>query len=51
MHDAVSVVIPGAINSNQIQSNCEASDLQNIDDKMPLIKKIYDELIKGRCSS
>lgn len=46
MHDAVSVVIPGAINSNQVQSNCEASDLQNIDDKMPLIKKIYDELIK-----
>ena len=39
MHDAVSVVIPGAINSNQVQSNCEASDLQNIDDKMPLIKK------------
>ena len=46
MHDAVSVVIPGAINSNQVQSNCEASDLQSIDDKMPLIKKIYDELIK-----
>lgn len=46
MHDAVSVVIPGAINSNQVQRNCEASDLQNIDDKMPLIKKIYDELIK-----
>ena len=46
MHDAVSVVIPGAVNSKQVESNCEVSDLENIDDKMPLIKKIYDDLIK-----
>ncbi len=46
MHDAVSVVIPGAVNSKQVESNCEVSDLENIDDKMPLIKKIYDDIIK-----
>ncbi len=46
MHDAVSVVIPGAVNSKQVESNCEVSDLENINDKMPLIKKIYDDIIK-----
>jgi aryl-alcohol dehydrogenase-like predicted oxidoreductase len=47
MHDAVSVVIPGAVNSNQVRKNCEASELKNIDSIMPLIKKIYEDLIKN----
>ena len=46
MHDAVKVVIPGAVNSKQVENNCEVSELENIDDKMPLIKKIYDDFIK-----
>ncbi len=46
MYDAVSVVIPGAVNSNQVRKNCEASELKNIDSIMPLIKKIYEDLIK-----
>ncbi len=47
MHDAVSVVIPGAVNPNQVKKNCEASELKNIDKLMPLIKKIYDDYIKN----
>tara|TARA_Y100000748_G_C15441808_1_gene467504 strand:- start:11 stop:994 length:984 start_codon:yes stop_codon:yes gene_type:complete len=46
MHDAVNVVIPGAVNPKQVENNCEVSELENIDDKMHLIKKIYDDLIK-----
>ena len=46
MHDAVSVVIPGAVNSKQVESNCDVSDLENIYDKMPLIKEIYDDIIR-----
>ena len=46
MHDAVTVVIPGAVNSGQVLKNCLASEAESIDDKMLEIKKIYEELIK-----
>ena len=41
MHDAVSVVIPGAKNSDQALSNISASSLHNIDDLMKKIENIY----------
>ncbi len=46
MHKAVTVVIPGAVSPNQVESNCAVSDFKNIDEKMDIIKKIYDEFIK-----
>tara|TARA_Y100000031_G_scaffold82754_1_gene91079 strand:- start:47 stop:1027 length:981 start_codon:yes stop_codon:yes gene_type:complete len=46
MHDAVSVVIPGAKNKSQVQMNTRAADLIDIKDLMPKINSIYDELIK-----
>ena len=46
MHDAVSVVIPGAVNPKQVENNCAVSDLEKIDKEMPLIRKIYNDLIK-----
>ena len=41
MHDAVSVVIPGAKNSDQVLSNLSASSSPNIDDLMKKIEDIY----------
>ena len=41
MHDAVSVVIPGAKNSDQVLSNISTSSLHNIDDLMKKIEDIY----------
>ena len=46
MHKAVTVVIPGAISPNQVESNCVVSDFKNIDEEMNIIKKIYDDFIK-----
>ncbi len=46
MHDAVSVVIPRAVNPKQVENNCAVSDLEKIDKEMPLIRKIYNDLIK-----
>ena len=46
MHDAVSVVIPGAKNSNQVLSNISASSLPNIDDLMKKIEDIYTAHLK-----
>jgi len=46
MHKAVTVVIPGAVSPNQVESNCKVSDFENIDEKMDIIKKIYDDFIK-----
>jgi|TARA_B110000259_G_C14014067_1_gene400652 aryl-alcohol dehydrogenase-like predicted oxidoreductase len=46
MHDEVTVVIPGAINSQQVKTNCSVSDLEAIDEKMLEIKKLYDQYIK-----
>ena len=46
MHDEVSVVIPGATNTLQAEMNTKSSDLENIHEIMPEIKKIYENLIK-----
>ena len=46
MHDEVSVVIPGAINSAQVQMNTRISDLGDISSLLPKIESIYEELIK-----
>ena len=46
-HDAVSVVIPGAVNKLQVEINAGASDLDDISDIIPQINSIYDELIKA----
>ena len=46
MHDAVSVVIPGATNVNEVHMNSNTFDLDDISSLMNNIKKIYDQLIK-----
>lgn len=46
MHDAISVVIPGAIHETQVLNNCKSSDLNEINELMNKIKKIYNEFIK-----
>jgi len=46
MHDAVTVVIPGAVNKSQVQMNAKVSDLEEISDLLPKINSIYDKLIK-----
>jgi len=46
MHDAVSVVIPGAVNKHQVQMNANAPNLEDISYLLPKINSIYDELIK-----
>ena len=46
MHDEVSVVIPGATNTLQVEMNTKASKLENISKIMPDIQSIYENLIK-----
>jgi aryl-alcohol dehydrogenase-like predicted oxidoreductase len=47
MHDEVSVVIPGATNKSQVQTNAQVTDLEDISPLLlPKINSIYDELIK-----
>ena len=46
MNDAVSVVIPGALNKSQVQMNANVSDLEDISYLLPKINSIYDKLIK-----
>ena len=46
MHDEVTVAIPGAKNSSQVQTNVHASELEDISSLMPKINLIYDEFIK-----
>ncbi|WP_407892794.1 aldo/keto reductase [Lacticaseibacillus sp. N501-2] len=47
MYDAVSAVIPGASNPNQIERNTSASDLPALtDEQMQIVKSVYDEKIK-----
>ncbi len=46
MHEAVTVVIPGATNSNEVEKNCQTSKLENIKYIMSDIKNIYEEHIK-----
>ena len=47
MHDEISVVIPGAVNANQVGENIKATEVQDIGDLMPKIKSIYDQLIRA----
>ena len=46
MHDEVSVIIPGAKNSNQALQNISASSLPNINDLMNKIENIYNTKLK-----
>ena len=46
MHDAVSVVIPGAVNKSQVQMNANVSNLEDISCLLPKINSIYNKLIK-----
>jgi len=46
MHDEVSVVIPGAKNSDQVLNNISASSLPNIDYLMQNIEDIYNKHLK-----
>ena len=46
MHDEVTLAIPGAKNSSQVQANVNASELENISALMIKINSIYDEFIK-----
>ena len=46
MHDAVTAVIPGAINKKQVIKNTNSSELSEISSIYNYINSIYDELIK-----
>lgn len=48
MHDAVSCVIPGASNPEQVTGNLEASNLPDLaPEEMVKIQQIYDNMIRG----
>ena len=46
MHDAVSVVIPGAVNKFQVEKNANSSRLDGIFPLLNKIYSVYDKLIK-----
>ena len=46
MHKEISVVIPGAKNKLQVETNVKASELEDISSLFPKINLIYDSLIK-----
>ena len=46
MHQEVTVVIPGAINSSQVKQNTDVSQKETIIDLMSEIKLIYEKYIK-----
>ena len=46
MHQEVTVVIPGAINSYQVKQNTDVSEKETISDLMPEIKTIFEKYIK-----
>ena len=46
MREEVSVVIPGATNTYQVNMNTKSSDLNEINSLIPKIKSIYSELLK-----
>ena len=46
MHEAVSVIIPGAVNQSQVLMNANTSELNEISNLMQKINIIYEELIK-----
>jgi len=47
MHEAVSVIIPGAKNSDQVLKNISASALPNIPNLMEKIENIYNTHLKN----
>ena len=47
MHDDISVVIPGAVNAQQVIENAGGSEAKDIRDLIPEIKSIYDRLIRS----
>lgn len=52
MHDAVSVVIPGASKQEQVYSNVSASELPELTkDQMDQVTKIYDKYIRNSVHS
>ncbi len=46
MHEAVTVVIPGAVNKIQVQDNVKASEIKDIKELMPKINLVYEKFIK-----
>lgn len=46
MHEAVTVVIPGAMNKIQVQDNVKASEINDIKELMPKINLVYEKFIK-----
>lgn len=47
MYDAISAVIPGASNPNQIERNTTAAELPALsDDQMAIVRDVYDKYIK-----
>ena len=46
LQDGITVVIPGAINENQVNENANVSEMKDIHSLIPQIKKIYDKYIK-----
>ena len=44
--DGVTVTIPGAITSKQVENNSEVSEMPDIDSLLPKIQNIYDQFIK-----
>lgn len=47
MHDAVSVVIPGASREEQLINNIKASELEDLtDEQMRKVEEIYNKYIK-----
>jgi aryl-alcohol dehydrogenase-like predicted oxidoreductase len=47
MHKDVTVVIPGAVNKDQVEMNSNSSSLDEINELMPEIYKIYEKYIKN----
>ena len=46
LQDGITVVIPGAINENQVNENANVSDMNDIHSLIPQIKNIYEKYIK-----
>ena len=46
LQDGITVVIPGAINENQVNENANVSRMKDIHSLIPQIKNIYDKYIK-----
>ena len=47
MHQEITVVIPGAVNTKQVQMNSDVSDLEEIDYLYQKINNIYVDYIKN----